>query len=108
MSDFENTARRLTIAMIEEGKITENQGKVILRYLKSGNLSTRIARTEDEELLASELLKVINEESMRVLIPSVSVSDDLSSPLDTYLQSQKKRTPSNPTGPSLGSLIRLE
>ena len=92
MSKLEIIAQKLVYTMVCDGKITENESKTLLRFLLNKKISNIITKTQDEELIAEELLNLINQIPMRIVISAYSTQDDLSSPLDTFLVTKKRES----------------
>ena len=84
--------KRIVANLREEGKINEIQAKMLFSLSTEAYLLESIVDNRSEGEIRSEILKIIHGVSFRISIPQRGVYDDLSSPLDTFLQSKKKHT----------------
>ena len=92
MEDFQNIATKGVSKLEKEGKISEMQSKLLFSLIKQENISETIVKGHSEEEILLEIMKILEGVSFNLSIPQRGIYDDVSSPLDTLLQSKKRQT----------------
>ena len=109
MSELEVIAITLVTSMVNEGRVTENQARLLLRFLLQEDFISHINLNSNHEEITQQLIRRLDEVSIKVSIPPNEQQNDLSSPLDSFLLSKKKISDRNSAHSPRGSgnLIHL-
>ncbi|OMJ83709.1 hypothetical protein SteCoe_14379 [Stentor coeruleus] len=111
MSELENSVTRNLLFLVKDRKISKIEYNNLLKVFLSKDTMKRLEQIPDDEGIRSELLQILLEPSVNILIPTHNTSiDELSSPLDTFLLSKKRRAERNPdiSTRGIGMLIKID
>lgn len=92
MEELSNLVSKQISSLQIEGRITESESRRLVRVLESNGSLGEKDGSLNEGQIRKEILKILDNNAIRVCIPPANQSDDISSPLDTFLVLKKRQT----------------
>ncbi|OMJ91996.1 hypothetical protein SteCoe_5313 [Stentor coeruleus] len=92
MEEMLNLVSKQIFSLQIEGRITESESRRLTRMLENNESLGGKDANMNEGQIRKEILKILDSNAIRVCIPPTNQSDDISSPLDTFLVLKKRQT----------------
>lgn len=82
------------VSLLEkEGKINEVQAKLLRSLVETTESVEMMMKLYPDLSVRKQILKIVQEISFKIKIPAQTLAEEISSPLDCYLQARKKDLP---------------
>lgn len=76
--------------LLNKGKINEIQAKLLRSLIESTESLEIMMKLYPDLSVRKQILKIVQEISLKIKIPTQTLAEEISSPLDCYLQSRKR------------------
>jgi len=76
--------------LLTQGKINEIQAKLLRSLIESTESVEIMMKLYPDLSVRKQILKIVQEISFKIKIPTQTLAEEISSPLDCYLQSRKR------------------
>lgn len=90
MENIMNEIEHEVSLLEKEGKINEIQSKLLRSLVESTESVEMMMKLYPDLSVRKQILKIVQEISFKIKIPAQTLAEEISSPLDCYLQARKR------------------